>query len=104
MSRVRDPLLHSYWVLNKHRDEFYHELIQWDKLRQIKEAFAGSFFFSRWRAAKAWYILVFAVQVRLHGPEKAAKMARRDTLMMISPRWLGRFYSRVTRFNRPKGI
>lgn len=88
---LRGPDHSSHFVLDECRDVFAQELEQWRKLRLLRDALAGTLFWQRWRAAQAWYVLQFAVRARLAGPDEAARIARRDTLLFVMPRcaaWL----------------
>jgi hypothetical protein len=84
----------SHFVLDECREAFADELAQRGKLRRLRAALAGTFFWQRWRAAQAWYVLQFAVRARLSGPDEAARVARRDTLLFVMPGWLARMFVR----------
>ena len=84
----------SCFVLDGCRDAYEDELVQWRKIHELHKALAGTFFWQRWRAAKAWYILQFALRARLLGVDEAARIARRDTLLFMAPGWLARMYVR----------
>lgn len=84
----------SCFVLDGCKDAFEDELAQWRKIHELHKALAGTFFWQRWRAAKAWYILQFALRARLLGVDEAARIARRDTLLFMVPGWLARMYVR----------
>jgi len=90
---LRGPDQASFFVLDECREAFADELAQWRKIRGLRDALAGTFFWERWRVAKAWYVLQFAVRARLLGPDRAAIIARRDTLLFVAPRWLGRWWA-----------
>jgi hypothetical protein len=81
-------------VLDECREAFADELAQWNKLRRLRDALAGTFCWQRWRAAQAWYVLQFAARARLSGPDEAARIARRDTLLLVMPAWMARLYLR----------
>lgn len=89
---LRGPEHSSHFVLDECREVFARELEQWRKLRLLREALTGTFFWQRWRAAQAWYVLQFAVRARLAGPDEAARIARRDTLLFVMPRFLARVF------------
>ena len=80
----------SFFVLDGCREAFAEELGHWNKLRRIRDALRGTFFWQRWRAARAWYVLQFSARARLRGADEAARIARRDTLLLVMPGWLGR--------------
>jgi hypothetical protein len=89
---LRGPDHGSFFVLDECRGAFADELVQWGKIHAIHKALAGTFFWQRWRAAKAWYILQFALRARLLGADRAAMIARCDTLVFMAPGWLARLY------------
>ena len=91
---LRGPDGSSFFVLDECREAFAEELEHWSKLRQIRNALAGTYFWQRWRAAKAWFALQFLARARLRGPDAAARIARRDTLLFVMPGWMARVYVR----------
>jgi hypothetical protein len=91
---LRGPRGISYFVRDECREAFAEELEHRDKLRQIRSALSGSFCWQRWSAARAWYVLQFLARARLLGPDRAARIARRDTLLFVMPEWLARLWLR----------
>src|SRR5271156_5384211 len=89
---LRGPANESHFVLDECRGAYADELVQWRKIHELRGALAGTFFWQRWRAAQAWYILQFTLRARLLGPDRAAAIARRDTLIFLAPGWLARLY------------
>lgn len=84
----------SFFVLDGCREAFAQELAHRGKIRRIRDALVGTFFWQRWRAARAWYVLQFAVRARLCGPDEAARIARRDTLLFVMPGVIARLFAR----------
>ncbi|HWB60382.1 MAG TPA: hypothetical protein VG733_12880 [Chthoniobacteraceae bacterium] len=87
---LRGPGQESFFVLDECRTTFADELTQREKLRALRDALRGTFFWERWRAARAWYVLQFATRARLLGPDEAGRVARRDTMLFVMPGWVAR--------------
>lgn len=96
---LRDSEGHSFFVLDECREERAKELECWIRLKNIREALSGTWFFERWKAAKSWYCLNVLARTRLQGPELAAKIAHYETMRFIMPKWMAKIYSKI---NKPK--
>lgn len=92
---LRDQERRSYFILEECREEFSKELVYWYKIKLIRDALAGTKCWQRWKAAKAWHSLQFLVHVRLHGAENASRIARRDTILFVLPKWMARLYVKI---------
>jgi hypothetical protein len=93
---VKSPNKGSFFVLDECRDAFEKELGYWKQIKDIRDALRGTCFITRWKAGRAWYCLQFLVRSRLMGPEQASKVARRDTVVFMLPRWAARLYIKFT--------
>jgi hypothetical protein len=95
LSVVRDAERRSYFVLEGCREEFEKELAHWQKIKMIRDALRGTKCWQRWKAANVWWSLQFLVHVRLKGAFEAARIARRDTILLVLPRWAAKLYLKI---------